>query len=70
MTDHHIREMVDELMGDAAPHLAEPLTGAIGSQMGADTPPRAVVLRLDSVRAHSGGLRRQVTVLGPIEVYL
>ena len=31
---------------------------------------RALVLRLERVRAHSGGLRREVTVLAATEVYL
>ena len=70
MGDHLIRRMVDELVGEDAPHLGHAIARAIGSRMCSGTPPRAVVLRLDPVRAHSGGLRRQVTVLGPTEVYL
>ncbi len=70
MSDQPIRRMVDELVGEDAPHLGESIASAIGSRMRSSTPPRALVLRLELVRAHSGGLQRQVTVLGPTEVYL
>ena len=70
MSDQLIRSMVDELVGDDAPHLGESIANAIGRRMRSSTPPRALVLRLDGLRASSGGLRRQVTVLGPTEVYL
>lgn len=70
MSDQPIRHMVDELVGEDATHLGGSIASAIGSRMRSGAPPRAVVLRLDSVRAHSGGLRRQVTVLASTEVYL
>ena len=70
MSHQLIRRMVHELVGEDAPHLGEAIATAIGSRMRSITPPRALVLRLDAVRASSGGLRRQVTVLGPTEVYL
>ncbi len=70
MSDHLIRRMVDELFGGDAPHLGEPIASAIGSRMRSSTPPRALVLRLEPVRASSGGLRREVTVLRAAEVYV
>ena len=42
----------------------------IGGRMLFAAPPRAMVLQLDSVRASSGGLRREVTVLASVEVHL
>ena len=70
MSDRPIRWMIDELVGEDAPHLGDSIASAIGSRMRSNAPPRALVLRLEPVRASSGGLRRQVTVLGPVEVYL
>ena len=70
MSHHLIRTMVDELVGEHAPHLGASIASEIGSRMRSSTPPRALVLRLEPVRASSGGLRRQVTVLGPAEVYV
>ena len=70
MSNQLIHRMVDELVGEDAPHLGEAIASAIGSRMGSSTPPRALVLRLDAVHASSGGLRRKVSVLGPMEVYL
>ena len=70
MSDQPIRHMVDELVGEDATHLGGSIARAIGSRMRSGAPPRAVVLRLDSIRAHSGGLRRQITVLASTEVYL
>ena len=70
MSDQLIRRMVDELVGEDVPHLGESIASAIESRMRTSTPPPALVLRLDAVHASSGGLRRQVTVLGPTEVYL
>ena len=70
MSDQPIRHMVDELVGEDAAHLGGSIARAIGSRMRSSAPPRALVLRLDSVRAHSGGLHREVTVLASTEVYL
>ena len=70
MSDQSIRHMVDELVGEDAPHLEDSIASAIGSRMRSSAPPRALVLRLDRIRASSGGLRREVTVLGATEVYL
>ena len=70
MSDQPIRHMVDELVGEDAAHLSGSIASAIGSRMRSGAPPRALVLRLDSLRAHSGGLRRQITVLASTEVYL
>ena len=70
MSDQPIRRMVDELVGEDAPHLGDSIAIAIGSRMRLSAPPRALVLRLDRVRAHSGGLRREVTVLAATEVFL
>ena len=70
MSDQPIRQMIDELVGEDAAHLGDSIASAIGSRMRSSAPARALVLRLEPVRASSGGLRRQVTVLGPAEVYL
>ncbi len=70
MSDQPIRDMIDALVGEDAPHLGGSIASAIGSRMRSSAPPRALVLRLDSLRAHSGGLRRQITVLASTEVYL
>ena len=70
MTDHHIRRMVDELVGSAAADLGDTIASTIGGRMLFATPPRAMVLQLDIVRASSGGLRREVTVLASVEVHL
>lgn len=70
MSNQPIRHMVDKLVGEDAPHLEDSIASVIGARMRSSAPPRALVLRLDRVRAHSGGLRREVTVLASTEVYL
>ncbi len=70
MSDQPIRHMVEQLLGQDAPHLGDSIATAIGGRMRSSAPPRALVLRLDRVRAHSGGLHREVTVLASTEVYL
>ena len=68
MTEQHIHHMVHELIGNDVPHLTRTVARSLGGPLLAGSPPKAVVLRLDVLRSHGTGLRREVTALGPVDV--
>ena len=70
MTEQHIHRMVHELIGDEVPHLTRAVARTLGGPLLAADPPRAMVLRLDVVRSNATGLRREVTAVGPVDVYV